>query len=96
MTASAFSGISLMGVEKLTLEFPDDAVGEIADLAVEINSGVENIGARRLHTVMEKLVEEISFTASERSGEAVTLDAKDVREKVGDLAKDADLRKFIL
>ena len=71
-------------------------VGEIADLAVEINSGAQNIGARRLHTVMEKLVEELSFTASERSGEAVTLDAKDVREKVGDLAKDADLRKFIL
>ena len=87
---------ALMGVEKVTLEFTDDAVGEIADLAVEINSGVENIGARRLHTVMEKLVEEISFTASERSGEAVTLDAKDVRERVGDLAKDADLRKFIL
>ena len=87
---------ALMGVEKLTLEFTDDAVGEIADLAVEINSGVENIGARRLHTVMDKLVEEISFTASERSGEAVTLEAKDVRERVGDLAKDADLRKFIL
>ena len=87
---------ALMGVEKVTLEFTDDAVGEIADLAVEINSGVENIGARRLHTVMEKLVEEISFTASERSGEAVTLEAKDVRERVGDLAKDADLRKFIL
>ncbi len=87
---------ALIGVEEVTLEFTDDAVGEIADLAVEINSGVENIGARRLHTVMEKLVEELSFTASERSGEAVTLDAKDVREKVGDLAKDADLRKFIL
>ena len=87
---------ALMGVEEVTLAFTDDAVGEIADLAVEINSGVENIGARRLHTVLEKLVEEISFTASERSGESVTLDAKDVREKVGELAKDADLRKFIL
>ena len=87
---------ALIGVEEVTLEFTDDAVGEIADLAVEINSGVENIGARRLHTVLEKLVEEISFTASERSGESVTLDAKDVREKVGELAKDADLRKFIL
>ncbi|MFQ5763311.1 MAG: ATP-dependent protease ATPase subunit HslU [Rhodospirillales bacterium] len=87
---------ALMGVEEVTLEFTDAAVGEIADLAVEINSGVENIGARRLHTVMEKLVEEISFTASERSGETVKLDAEDVREQVGELAKDADLRKFIL
>ncbi|MBC8338675.1 MAG: ATP-dependent protease ATPase subunit HslU [Rhodospirillales bacterium] len=87
---------ALMGVEDVTLGFTDDAVGEIADMAVEINSGVENIGARRLHTVMEKLVEEISFTATERGGEEITLDAKDVREQVGDLAKDADLRKFIL
>jgi len=87
---------ALIGVEDVALEFTDAAIGEIADMAVEINSGVENIGARRLHTVLEKLVEEISFTASERGGETVTLDAKDVRERVGDLAKDADLRKFIL
>jgi len=87
---------ALMGVEEVTLDITADAVEEIADLAVEINTGVENIGARRLHTVLEKLVEEISYTASERNGETVTLDAKDVREKVGDLAKDADLRKFIL
>jgi len=87
---------ALMGVEEVTLDIPADAVEEIADMAVEINTGVENIGARRLHTVLEKLVEEISYTASERNGETVTLDAKDVREKVGDLAKDADLRKFIL
>jgi ATP-dependent HslUV protease ATP-binding subunit HslU len=88
--------IALMGVEEVTLEFTEDAVGEIADLAAEINQGVENIGARRLHTVMEKLVEDISFTASERSGETVNIDAATVRETVGDLAKDADLRKFIL
>ena len=87
---------ALMGVEDVTLEFTDDAVGEIADMAVEINTGVENIGARRLHTVMEKLLEEISFTASERGGDKISVDAKDVREQVGDLAKDADLRKFIL
>ncbi|HJP54214.1 MAG TPA: ATP-dependent protease ATPase subunit HslU [Rhodospirillales bacterium] len=87
---------ALMGVEEVTLDITADAVEEIADMAVEINTGVENIGARRLHTVLEKLVEEISFTASERNGETVKLDAKDVREKVGDLAKDADLRKFIL
>ena len=87
---------ALMGVEDVTLDFTDDAVGEIADMAVEINTGVENIGARRLHTVMEKLLEEISFTASERGGDKISVDAKDVREQVGDLAKDADLRKFIL
>ena len=87
---------ALMGGEEVTLDITADAVEEIADMAVEINTGVENIGARRLHTVLEKLVEEISYTASERNGETVTLDAKDVREKVGDLAKDADLRKFIL
>ncbi len=87
---------ALMGVEDLTLSFTDDAIGEIATLAAEINSGVENIGARRLHTVMEKLLEEVSFTASEQSGESVTVDAEYVRRTVGDLAKDSDLRKFIL
>jgi len=87
---------ALMAVEDLTLTFTDDAITEIADLAAEINHGVENIGARRLHTVMEKLLEEVSFTASEQSGETVTIDAAYVRRTVGDLAKDADLRKFIL
>ena len=87
---------ALMAVEEVTLTFTDDAIEEIADLAVEINSGVENIGARRLQTVMEKLVEEISFEASERSGEALTIDAAYVREKVSSLAKNADLSKFIL
>ncbi len=88
--------IALMAVEEVSLTFTEDAVEEIADLSAEINSGVENIGARRLQTVMEKLVEEISFTASERSGEAITIDAAYVRERVADLAKDTDLRKFIL
>ena len=87
---------ALMAVEEVTLELTDDAIDEIADLAAEINQGVENIGARRLHTVMEKLVEEISFTASERGGETVILRAAEVRDRVGDLAKDADLRKYIL
>jgi len=87
---------ALMGVEEVKLTFTDDAIDEIADLAVEINSGVENIGARRLQTVMEKLVEEISFEASERSGDEITIDAAYVRETVSDLAKNADLSKFIL
>ncbi len=87
---------ALMAVEDVTLQFGDDAIGEIADLAEEINQGVENIGARRLHTVMEKLLEDISFDASEKGGETIALGAEDVRKQVGELAKDADLRKFIL
>jgi len=85
-----------MAVEEVTLQFTEDAIGEIADLAAEINSGVENIGARRLQTVMEKLLEEISFTASERGGETIEIDAAIVRDRVADLARNADLRKFIL
>ena len=88
--------IALMAVEDVTLEFGDDAIDAIADLAEEINQGVENIGARRLHTVMEKLLEDISFDASEKGGETISLGESDVREQVGELAKDADLRKFIL
>ncbi|TVR83728.1 MAG: ATP-dependent protease ATPase subunit HslU [Rhodospirillales bacterium] len=87
---------ALMGVEDLTLEITEEAVHAIADLAAEINAGVENIGARRLQTVMEKLMEEVSFTASERSGETVVIDADEVRTRVGELAKKADLAKFIL
>ena len=87
---------ALMAVEEVTLEFGDDAIGAIADLAEEINQGVENIGARRLHTVLEKLLEEISFDASEKGGETFSITAENVRQQVGELAKDADLRKFIL
>jgi ATP-dependent HslUV protease ATP-binding subunit HslU len=88
--------VALLGVEGITIVFTEDAIEEIATLAAEINSGVENIGARRLQTVMEKLVEEISFEAPERSGETVTIDAAYVQNKVSSLAKDADLSRFIL
>jgi ATP-dependent HslUV protease ATP-binding subunit HslU len=87
---------ALIGTENVTLAFGDDAIGAIADLAAEINRSVENIGARRLHTVMEKLLEEISFTATDRSGEAFNIDAAYVKSQVGDLAKKGDLSKFIL
>tara|TARA_A100001037_G_scaffold298897_1_gene323451 strand:- start:5176 stop:6486 length:1311 start_codon:yes stop_codon:yes gene_type:complete len=87
---------ALMGTEEVTLAFSDDAIEEIATLAEEVNSGVENIGARRLHTILERLLEEISFTASDRPGESITIDSTYVREQVEDLAKDADLSKFIL
>jgi ATP-dependent HslUV protease ATP-binding subunit HslU len=88
--------VAMMATEELTLDFTDDAIGEIADLAEEINSGVENIGARRLQTVMEKLLEDISFSASDRPGESITISKEHVREKVESLSKNADLRKFIL
>ncbi len=87
---------ALLATEEVTLEFSDDAIDALADLAVEINRSVENIGARRLHTVMERLLDEISFTATERSGEVERIDAGYVRARVGDLAEDADLSKFIL
>ncbi len=87
---------ALMNTEDVTLEFTGDAIEEIARLSADINSGVENIGARRLHTVMERLLEEISFTATDRGGETIVIDAEMVRERVGELLKNADLTKFIL
>jgi ATP-dependent HslUV protease ATP-binding subunit HslU len=87
---------ALMGTEGLTLDFTDGAIDELASLATEVNRTVENIGARRLQTVMERLLEDVSFTASDRSGESLTIDEDYVRDTVADLAKDADLSKFIL
>ncbi|MDJ0943363.1 MAG: ATP-dependent protease ATPase subunit HslU [Kiloniellales bacterium] len=87
---------ALMETEEVTLDFTEEAIDALADLAAEINATVENIGARRLQTVMEKLLEEISFTATDRGGETIVIDAKMVQERVAELAKDADLSKFIL
>jgi len=87
---------ALMSTEGLSLDFDDSAIREIARVAYEVNERVENIGARRLLTVMEKLLDEISFTASDRNGETIIITAKDVRENVSELAKDADLSRFIL
>jgi ATP-dependent HslUV protease ATP-binding subunit HslU len=88
---------ALMKTEAMVLEFEDEAIDEIASLAEQINSSVENIGARRLHTVLERLLEEISFTASDQSaGTIVTIDRDYVRDHVGALAKNTDLSKFIL
>ena len=88
--------VALLATEGVTIEFTDGAVAEIARLAAEINEKVENIGARRLHTVMERLVEEISFTASDRAGETLLIDPDYVRRNVGRLLEGADLSKFIL
>jgi ATP-dependent HslUV protease ATP-binding subunit HslU len=88
--------IALLGTESVTLEFQDSAIEEIANLAAEVNRGVENIGARRLHTILERLLEDISFTASDKAGSTLAIDSAYVRDKVADLAKNADLSKFIL
>jgi ATP-dependent HslUV protease ATP-binding subunit HslU len=87
---------ALLATEQVTLTFTDDAIDALATLAAEVNQSVENIGARRLHTVMERLLEDISFTASDKSGSQITIDRAYVQERVGGLAKNADLSKFIL
>lgn len=88
--------VELMATEEVDLEFTDDAINEVAVIATEVNRSIENIGARRLQTVLEKLLDEISFTATDRGGEKIVIDANMVRERVSDLAKNADLSKFIL
>jgi ATP-dependent HslUV protease ATP-binding subunit HslU len=87
---------ALLATEQVELTFTADAVDAIAGLATDVNSGVENIGARRLHTIMERVLEDISFDAADRSGTSVTVDAAYVVAHVGDLAKNADLSRFIL
>ena len=87
---------ALIGTEGVTLKFEKDAIDEIARLSFEVNEKVENIGARRLHTVMEKLLDDISYTASDRSGESITITADYVRDNVEELVKSTDLSKFIL
>jgi ATP-dependent HslUV protease ATP-binding subunit HslU len=88
--------ISLMQTEEVTLSFTDDAIDALADIAVDLNATVENIGARRLQTVMEKVLDEISFTAPDKTGATFTVDADYVKEKVGALSKNTDLSRFIL
>jgi ATP-dependent HslUV protease ATP-binding subunit HslU len=87
---------ALLGTERVDLVFADSAIDALAELAADINDRVENIGARRLHTVLEKLLEEISFTATDRAGEAITVDAAYVNERVAPLAQKGDLSRFIL
>jgi ATP-dependent HslUV protease ATP-binding subunit HslU len=87
---------ALLATEEVTLTFTDDAVEALADAAVAANSAVENIGARRLQTVLERVLEETSFRASDLSGQTIAFNGDAVREKVGDLARNADLSRFIL
>ena len=88
--------VALMQTEGVTLDITDDAIDALADVAVAVNSTVENIGARRLQTVMERVLDEISFAAPDRNGETIKVDADYVQKHVGDLAKNADLSRFIL
>ena len=88
--------IALLATEEVTLEFSDDAIDAIARIAVDVNSTVENIGARRLQTVMEKLLEDISFDAEDRKGDVILIDADYVRKQLSGIAKDTDLSKYVL
>ncbi len=88
--------VALLKTEDVTLDFTEEAIDALANLAAEINQNVENIGARRLHTVIERLLDEISFTATDRGGETIVIDAEMVKERVEELAKNADLSRFIL
>ena len=87
---------ALLKTENVDLEFSEDGIDTIANLAYEVNSKIENIGARRLHTIIERVLDEISFTATDRSGEKIVIDAKYVKDNLGNLVKDTDLSKFIL
>ncbi|MBS0490145.1 ATP-dependent protease ATPase subunit HslU [Phenylobacterium sp. NIBR 498073] len=87
---------ALLATEGVTLSFTEDAIDALADAAVTVNGSVENIGARRLQTVLEKVLEEISYSASDRDGETISIDAAYVKERVGGLAQNADLSRFIL
>ena len=88
--------VALLATEGVTLDFTEDAIDAIANIAVSVNSAIENIGARRLQTVMERVLDEISFAATDRAGETVRIDAAYVDKHIGDLAKNADLSRFIL
>ncbi|MFZ0114620.1 MAG: ATP-dependent protease ATPase subunit HslU [Xanthobacteraceae bacterium] len=88
--------VALLATEGVTLDFTPDAIDALADMAVAVNSSLENIGARRLQTVMERVLDDISFGAPDRAGETVKIDGAYVRERVADLAKNADLSRFIL
>jgi ATP-dependent HslUV protease ATP-binding subunit HslU len=88
--------VALLKTENVHLEFTDDGIDVLAKVSAEVNSSVENIGARRLHTLLEKVLDEISFTASDRSGEKIIIDRIYIEKNLGELAKDTDLSKFIL
>ena len=87
---------ALLKTENVDLEFTEDGINTIANIATEVNSSVENIGARRLHTIIERVLDEISFTATDKSGEKIVVDSDYINKNLGELTKDTDLSKFIL
>ncbi|OYW82407.1 MAG: HslU--HslV peptidase ATPase subunit, partial [Asticcacaulis sp. 32-58-5] len=87
---------ALMQTEGVDLQFDDGAIAQMAAAAAQVNAKVENIGARRLHTVIEKVMEDISFTASDKSGQTILIDEAYVKERLGEIAGDADLSRYIL
>jgi len=87
---------ALLKTEKVDLEFTDDGIDTIANIANEVNTTVENIGARRLHTIIERVLDEISFTATDRAGEKIIVNSEYIKKNIGELVKDTDLSKFIL
>ena len=87
---------ALLKTENVDLEFTEDGIDTIATIASEVNTTVENIGARRLHTIIERVLDEISFTATDRAGEKISIDSEYIKKNIGELVKDADLSKFIL
>ena len=88
--------VALMKTENVELQFTDDGIEELAEISSQINSTIENIGARRLHTILEKVLEEISFSAPDKSGEKIVVDKSFVQKNLGDIIRDKDLSKFIL
>ena len=88
--------IELIATEGVKLNFKEEAISEIASIATKVNEEVENIGARRLHTILEKILEDISFNASEKKSNDVDIDAKYVQNQIGEIYNDTDLTKFIL
>jgi ATP-dependent HslUV protease ATP-binding subunit HslU len=88
--------IALLKTENVELEFAEDGIEAIAKIATEVNSTIENIGARRLHTIIEKVLDDISFTATDRSGEKILINKDYIEKNIGELARDTDLSKFIL
>jgi len=88
--------IALMQTEGVTLDITDDAIDALVDVAVAVNSTIENIGARRLQTVMERVLDDTSFHAPDMNGQTITIDATYVKKHIGDLAKNTDLSRFIL
>ena len=87
---------ALLATEGVTLEFPEDGIETLAEIASEVNESVENIGARRLHTIMEQVLDDISFDATDKPGTTVVIDKAFVEENIGDLVRNADLSKHIL